>query len=171
MCEQPVHSYVSGKFTVKIYDDFDPDLSYLGEFTDHPNWNTSQRFKIYDRKMTGHYTHNSYQYFQSAYDVVDAQNWYHEHGYSKHDSYTIPLLQDKQNHERFESYGNLWNMIGICITYEGLTLASCWGIESDSDYSDIIADLLLEAEFEYLKIHPTNDNKKRYVGYKHHKKE
>lgn len=167
-----IDSYQHGIFTVKVYADSDSDTSDLGKFTNKPNWSESNRYKVYDRKMTGHMGYNEYRYFQSAYDLIEAQEWFTQNGYSKHESYTIPLKQDKENYERAERFGRDWNYVGIVIEYKGERLASHWGIESDFPYDDIIEELVSEAKHELKRIASEKEYppKRFHFGYKQYRK-
>lgn len=120
----------------RVMDDENPDLSYLGEFSDKP----AAKFSIKCKSM-GNIPH--YKYF-------NAEN-------VKNDEQAL------ENYKRALDYGNGWSCVGVVVHVHkaGVKLAttSLWGIESDSgqDYltgcaNDLAHDALSEAEAKLIEL-------------------
>lgn len=126
------------------------DLDYYGEYTSHPKWNQSNRYMIIDR-ANRNMGRNEYRYFQCAYDMLDAMQWYKDHGYSKHDCYTLPRQHSKEHYERMESLNRGdWQVLVMTVTCQETLEYDCiGGIESDDksgiyEYMMDMIDTLLQ---------------------------
>ena len=118
-----------GKVSVERILDEDPDLSYLGEYTDHPV-QTTHSYIIDRETYSGSFVERGQYHFFVAENVENEK-------------------EAIQNYDRMESYNNQqWCCIGIKAKAEILipdgsgdyvrqtiTSGGLWGIESDSDKS------------------------------------
>lgn len=108
----------------EILPDDNPDLSWLGEFSNDPGPNAI------DHHATGRWLSRSFQ----------GPRWFNP----PNDEY------GQQDYERLRDYHiGYWSMVGVVVTasFEGIELgsASLWGIESDSeDYLNEVAKELTE---------------------------
>lgn len=122
---------------VKYLEDDNPDLSYLGEFCNHPNQSNDGRKKFqypaYDR-ATEKIVHN----FDDVQQVLDD----HPHWNPRDDRFIVVGTGDPeylaQDAQRLEKYGVDWYCVGIVAEAwrKGVLIAKStgvWGIESDSD--------------------------------------
>lgn len=160
--ERKQYTYHGYKVLVEFHTDKYPDLSFLGEYTDRPAWDCPL---VIDREKNGDMERGEYQYFVPGYDIVDGQKWYHEHGYSKHESYTLPRKHAREDYKRMEQYNRGdWHMMGIvvkiklpkceCCGEAPIVEESLWGIESDSEdkyIKDTIRELIKEGIAKAVK--------------------
>lgn len=140
-----------------------PDLSYLGEYTDDST----------DAIKRSQYKNSSkYQYFKPAQSYNKIRKWYHENGYSKGNCDFYARQQRQQDFERMESYElQDWYVMGIVakceVKYsigngsyrlEHFTSGGLWGIESDSEqkYIDDIEHEQLQDLKEHLQTFNIN---------------
>jgi len=135
------------EYQIEYHYDECPDLSWLGEFTDKPNF-YDNRFLIIDRKMRGDMQRNEYRYFVCGTDMLEAQKWYKKNGYCKHQAYTLPRKHALEDYKRMTAYNNQeWFMLGIVVkAYHDEVESSLWGIESDSPeyHEEVIQDLIFD---------------------------
>ncbi len=130
------------KFVVKQEIDECPDLSFYGEYTDHPKGADYDKYLVIDREARGDKERNEYRYFVCTHDLKDSRKFLREHGYSKHDAAMLPREYSLQDYERMEdAQRGGWYMTGIVVTLlvNGVEVAqdSLWGIESDLDKDHI----------------------------------
>lgn len=135
-------------FVIEKVMDYYPDLSWIGEFTDKPNWNEQDKHLIIDREARGERGNGEYRYFVCAYDLLDAKKWYKDHGYSKHDCAMLPRKHALEDYERMQAYNRGdWGMMGIVVSIPEFDVQnSLWGIETDSEgyQEEIIQELIYE---------------------------
>ena len=105
--------------------DTDPDLSWIGEYSDHPG----EDGKTIDRQEVGDWERGTYRYFIAAMSESD----------------TGSEGSVKQDYARMQDYNRGdWCMMGVWVEAEVLLTGNAtqkirsgglWGIESDSDES------------------------------------
>lgn len=124
--------------SVRWEPDDDPDLSYLGKYTD-------QHVEgAIDRKALGDATDREYQYFVSAnHSVFRSEDWSHVSGQDKkkvikkHGSLKNAVrAYAMEDYRRMEAYNRgEWAMEGCVVTARLGSLkaeSSLWGVESDA---------------------------------------
>ncbi len=147
--EKPLIDWTDGKaileigsYTVEIrqeYDDHNPDLSWLGEYSNKPGRDAIARRNV---------GRNEYSHWTPTISLGEHSQQLHRLGFSKADAWLKALEYRERDYSRMERFcrGD-WAMIGIIATARvgGMECggASLWGIESDSgDYIDEVADEL-----------------------------
>ncbi len=147
--EAPAIDWMDGSASIEIgpymvelkqdYDD-DPDLSWLGEFSNTPGPDAIDRTKT----RAGTRAHE-FRYWNPAVTLDEHYRELHGAGFSKADAWLKALEYRERIYSRIESFCHgYWVMIGITATARIDDIvcgdASLWGIESDAgDHIDEIA--------------------------------
>ncbi len=137
MIENKVSTFRGG-ITIKIHyeDDREADQSYLGEYNDSWGPLAIDRFEgdpMRDRSQ--------WRYFHPAVTLRDVQAnrlYLRDHGYSKHEAYTMSRGMVFEQYNRMEALqNNDWHHVGLIaeVYYRGKQVehSSLWAIESDCD--------------------------------------
>lgn len=131
---------------IKIKDDPDPDISYMGTYSVTPDTNAIIRH---------HAATTECRYWNPTISLDEDFQNLHQLGYSKADAWIKALEYREQAYNRCERFcRGFWTMVGIVATAKFGNMvcgeSSLWGIESDSqDYIDEIAlDMATEAAAE-----------------------
>lgn len=160
----------------KYYDDYPPDTSWLGHFSDQ--WQPEAiRVQPYWRGYRNWETRDLW--YHPAESIRRQTEWFTKNGYSKHDAAMLPLSYAHQDKERLLAYyRDDWYFMGITVVirYNGIELgsASCGGIESDGgdEYlaeitQELIDEALAEvkANYEAVKSLTNIDECEKVVHY------
>jgi hypothetical protein len=139
-------------FTVEWKPEEDPDLSFLGKFTDESKeWNISR-------------AHNKFVHDLTKEEKWEADNWgrQREYGYfepvggGEKPSSKLFKKFAMQDYDRIKAYNQgEWCMYGCVVTafFRGIEVgyASCWGYESDmgeSEANQVEKELISEARIQ-----------------------
>lgn len=131
-----------GPYTVEIKQEYDPDpdLSWLGMYSNLPGPDAIDRAKTSAGTRA-----NEFRYWNPTITLDEHYRGLHRLGYSKADAWLKALEYREQDYNRIERFcrGD-WAMLGIVAVARigGMECgtASLWGIESDNDeYIDAIA--------------------------------
>jgi len=137
----------------KIRPDEDPDLSWLGTYTDSLPAGEAGRDYI-DREKEGDWTSREYRYFVPGNSYAEAVSSLVKMGYTPIGAKRMAKRYVHQDYQRCEDYNRGgWSMTYVSVTAsrEGVELgrASLGGIESDA--GDYITDTALELVGEAVK--------------------
>lgn len=135
---QPIDSFPDFiRFEIEEKEDNDPDLSYLGEFTDKWEPGALNHFA----KQYGHNGRDNreYKWFVPCNTYASHRKGLIEMKYGKVLADSLAREYVAQDYKRSKDYGTYWYMVGIVVTaYVNdieIGTASLWGIETDSDES------------------------------------
>ena len=137
--------------TLHTQQDPTPDLSYLGEFSNRPKNDESIPVPagwIGYREWLG----QGKMWYTPMNSIAESRAWFTQHGYSKHDAYTLSRDYAIRDMKRIlDYYRDEWYMLdlGAVVTYNGADIGEDWlgGVESDSgDYlKELFDELITEA--------------------------
>ena len=130
---------VSGRveLTVRTVEDADPDLSWLGEYSDYREPKTENQ-KLYHRGSGLVLDHhgiwrNRHGWIEAA---PEGERYGRDYGYIWCDNGHVELKYAIQDAKRLEDYGYNWYCVGIVATVRlagaEIGYAACFGFESDS---------------------------------------
>ena len=127
-------------FTIRYEYDPNPDLSYLGTYTDNAD---APGAIAWDRVGWDEYTHFIPQITEDEHFTgLRAMMRGSKHVYSVKRARELARSYVQQDYERMEAYNNdQWSMLGCIVTFKvnSITISesSLWGIESDTDKSEL----------------------------------
>lgn len=139
---------IEANVTVRWVYDEDPDLSWIGKWTD--KWEEGAM----ERESVGR---NEYKYFVPAIKEEEHYKGLVEKGYTKRGARRMARRYNKQDLNRMEGFGDGWFTMGCIVTVSigGIeAYDSLWGIESNSDevyLEEVIEDCMNQAKSELIE--------------------